>query len=295
MEDLFGCVCGVARAKLRDDPSGFDIDFQLRPGALCKVAPVQPLQLGMVGWEEGARFGHGVAQQHRDRIALRRRIGPERVAVQMLHVEHRPHIEPAAHHRVSRRKRCDHRLGGGARRIAAELVEEGLRALAGVERAAGGNLLAAHGDGLVEQALRLWHGHQRRNLGPAAGLAEDRDIARIAAEFGHVCLDPFERKDQVKLTCIAAAGEAIGQVEIAEDIEPVIDSDYDYIATFGEFCAVVKRVSDRAGRIGPAVDIDHDRFGTSRLRVGRPDIEEQAVFALRLVARAMLRAGWAQG
>src|SRR3546814_7147542 len=70
--------------------------------------------------------------------------------------------------------------------------------------------------------------------------------------------------------------------------------DHDDIAARRKRRAIVDRIGDAAGRIGAAVKIDHDRA----LRIGdprwRPDVEEQAIFRLRLVAITALRTGRAK-
>src|SRR3546814_1312830 len=77
----------------------------------------------------------------------------------MRHVEHRPHIDAAAEDRVGRGERRDQRLDRRGRGIdaRAELREKRLGTFGGVERTRGGDLLPAHRDRLVEQALRLGH------------------------------------------------------------------------------------------------------------------------------------------
>ena len=145
---------------------------------------------------------------------VRLRVGdrPERVAVQPLHVEHRPEIDRAAEDRVGgaeafhealdrhRQQRVDRRV--------AERREIGAAARGGVERPGGGDLPAAHRDCAVEQAVSRRHAHQGRDLRPAAGLSEHHHPAGIAAEIGDVVADPLEREDEVELPRISAVGEA---------------------------------------------------------------------------------------
>src|SRR3546814_1396363 len=83
--------------------------------------------------------------------------------------------------------------------ILAEFVEKRVGAFGRVERARDGDLLPAHRDRLVEQALGGGHRHQGRDLRAAARLAEDGDITGIAAEGRDVALDPSQRGDQVEL------------------------------------------------------------------------------------------------
>src|SRR3546814_7574319 len=84
-------------------------------------------------------------------------------------------------------------------------------------------------------------------------------------------------------------------MRISDWSSDVCSSDlHDDIAARGELCAIVDRIGDAAGRIGAAVEIDHHGALGRLLDVGRPDVEEQAVLGLRLVAVAPLRAGGAE-
>ena len=103
---------------------------------------------------------------------------------------------------------------------------------------------------------------------------------------------PAERGEEVELAEIAAIGEARPerlQPGISERIEPLVDGHHDDIALDGEPAAVGERIGDRSAGVGAAVEIDHDRPPSARVRFGRPDIEEQAVLALRLLPQAGLR------
>src|SRR3546814_18711590 len=93
----------------------------------------------------------------------------------MRHVEHRPHIDAAAEDRVGRGERRDQRLDRRGRGIdaRAELREKRLGTFGGVERTRGGDLLPAHSERLVEQALRLGPCPQRRAPRLRGRLLED--------------------------------------------------------------------------------------------------------------------------
>src|SRR3546814_17690443 len=88
--------------------------------------------------------------------------------------------------------RSDQLLDGGSRRIdiLAEFVEKRVGAFGRVERDRDGDLLPAHRDRLVEQALGGGHRHPGRDLRAAARLAEDGDLTGIAAAGRDVALDP---------------------------------------------------------------------------------------------------------
>jgi hypothetical protein len=152
-----------------------------------------------------------VAEHQRDAQPLRIGVGPEGVAGEPFHVEHRPEIDAAAEDRIFRGKALDQRPDRHCQQIVrrrAELRQIGPGAARGVERARSGDLLAAHRPAAMEQACRGGCAHQCRDLGAAARLAEHRHSRRIAAERGNVVAHPFEREDQVELAGIAAVGEA---------------------------------------------------------------------------------------
>ena len=66
-------------------------------------------------------------------------------------------------------------------------------------------------NGLVEQALSRRHGHQRADLRSAAGLAEEGDIAGIAAERLGVVAHPFQRRDEVEQAGVGASGVILAE------------------------------------------------------------------------------------
>jgi hypothetical protein len=243
---------------------------------------------GPVAADEGARLVPRVAEDHRDVPRLRRSIGPERMAVQMQHIQRRAEIETAPEHRIGRLQAFEQALiregkqGSAAVFRQSEMVEQGARpppAIAGPLRS---DLLAAHRRGSVEETIGCGHRHQRRDLGAAARLAEDHHAVRVPAEGPDMLADPFERADQVELPRIAAVAETLTercQPAIAEQVEPVIDRDDHHIALFGKLRPMRQRVSDRAPIVGPAMKIDHHRAARGRMGIRRPDVEEQAVLA----------------
>ena len=58
-------------------------------------------------------------------------------------------------------------------------------------------------NGFVEQALRQGRRHQQAHRLRAGRLAEDGDVAWIAAELGNIRLHPFQGRDLVKQTEVA--------------------------------------------------------------------------------------------
>jgi hypothetical protein len=115
----------------------------------------------------------------------------------------------------------------------------------------------------VEEALRGRHDQERADLSAAARLAEDRDVAGIAAKRGDVVAHPTERRDHVERAGIARPREAFAadvfQMQIAADVEPVVDADHDDIAALGEVGAVGDRAVARAIGERAAMQPHHDR------------------------------------
>ena len=230
---------------------------------------------------------------------LRRSIGPERMAVQMQHIQRRAEIETAPEHRIGRLQAFEQALiregkqGSAVVFRQSEMVEQGARpppAIAGPLRS---DLLAAHRRGSVEETIGCGHRHQRRDLGAAARLAEDHHAVRVPAEGPDMLANPFERADQVELPRIAAMAETLTercQPAIAEQVEPVIDRDDHHIALFGKLRPMRQRVGDRAPIVGTAMKIDHHRAARGRMGIRRPDVEEQAVLAHRRGHRTTLGA-----
>ena len=151
-----------------------------------------------------------------------------------------------------------------------------------------GQLLPAHGDNAVKQALRRGHRHQRGALRPAAALPEDEYPAGVAAELRDIVADPFEGKHEIELSDITAVRKGIGErgtgkaceVEIAEEVEPVVQRDNDNIAAMDEVDAVIDRPVAAARGVGPAVNVDHDGTLAVVVQSCSPDIEMKAVLAV---------------
>ena len=105
----------------------------------------------------------------------------------------------------------------------------------------GGELLAAHGHDAMKEAAGGGHGHERGALRSAAGLAEDEDAGRVSAEGGDVVADPLEGEDEIELAGVSGVAEEIaergrselGEVEVAEEVETVVEGDDDGVAATG--------------------------------------------------------------
>ena len=98
---------------------------------------------------------------------------------------------------------------------------------------------------------------------------------------------PVQRVDQIQLASVAGVAQAFvaafAQVEIAERVESVVDGDDDYIATAAQVRPVVQRMRAGAVVVATAMNVEKDRSPAAITQRGRVHIEEQAVFADRLV------------
>src|SRR6185437_3446102 len=84
-------------------------------------------------------------------------------------------------------------------------------------------------NGAVKQAPGRWHCHQGADFSAAAGLAEDRDVARISAKCRNVLPYPFQRSHDVQhpniaRVCILLATQ-LSEIQIAKHIEPMVYGD----------------------------------------------------------------------
>src|SRR3546814_14896058 len=77
-----------------------------------------------------------------------------------------------------------------------------------LERPRGGDLLAAHRRGAVEQPARGGHSHHCRDLGAAARLADHHHPRRITAERRDIVAHLLEREDHIQLVVVDAVGVA---------------------------------------------------------------------------------------
>ncbi len=139
----------------------------------------------------------------------------------------------------------------------------------------------------MEESFGARHGEQRIHFSAAAALAEDGDVAGVAAEAADVFLHPFERENNVEHADVAGVGvffAVLRKIEMTDGAEPMIERDEDDIAGAREAFAVVRRMLLAvAGDEAAAVEPDHD--GTFGVVVDgrRPDVEAEAVFVLDAV------------
>ena len=115
-------------------------------------------------------------------------------------------------------------------------------------------------------------------------LAEDRDVAGIAAERRDVVLDPPQRRDLIEHAVVArrvAAGLArqLGMREEPEHAEPVVERD-EHHALARERLAVVARLGAGAGLKAAAVNPHHHRQPIAGGLAGVQMLRVEAVLAL---------------
>ena len=140
----------------------------------------------------------------------------------------------------------------------------------------------------MEQTLGRRHVHQADHFAAAAGLAEDGDVAGIAAEGFDVVVNPLEGGHQVGHAGVAGVGilRAVGrQIQRANDVQAVIETHGHYVAKFAQRLAVV-RIGFHRRAVGESAAVHpyHHGFLCRRRRVLRPDVQHLAVFVLRPVA-----------
>ncbi|MNM77606.1 hypothetical protein D3C81_894660 [compost metagenome] len=267
-EDLRWRVVRIQPAVFGDDHRGQQVRVLLgfEPGR--QVVPAQCVVFGVVA-QEGAGFVAGVADDHRNVGRLRGGLRPEWMHGQIAGIQHRADVKAAV---LDARRIADlyrfqqlfHRQGAQGICIGElEVIEHQPGALGGGAWTSGGDLLAAHGPGAVEQSLRCRHGHQRGDLRATTGLAKYGDVVGIAAEFDRVLTYPVQRLDQIELADIAGIGQCLaaelGQIQVAEQVEAMVDGDDHHVAAPAQVAAVIQRVAARAVVVGAAVDIEQDR------------------------------------
>src|SRR6202046_4098280 len=145
----------------------------------------------------------------------------------------------------------------------------------------------------MKQASRGGHHHQVRYLPAAARLSVYHHVARVAAEVRDVVPNPFEYRHIVQHTHIAGVGEALapdlGEVEKAEDIQPVIVSDHNHIVIARQILAVVgQEIVSAASRVAAAMHVDHYRPLPPRsVRARGPDVQPEAILPALPSSRAV--------
>ena len=134
----------------------------------------------------------------------------------------------------------------------------------------------------MEEPARLGRDHQPGHHRPARRLAEDRDIARIAAEGRGVILHPAQRPDDIHEAVVrrrlarCPLRRQRRMIEEPEPPQPVVHRHHDHPA-LRQVCPVVQR--RRAGAVvqPPTMDPHHDRQGLHAALLRRPDVQRQAI------------------
>jgi len=133
----------------------------------------------------------------------------------------------------------------------------------------------------VEQPLRRWHRHQRADLGSTAGFAKHRHIPRIAPKGRDVLAHPLERGNQVELAHIAPGVTLVQptQIEIAKDVQPVIDPHQHHVFALHE--GIAKR-GESSGASGEPAAVNIDHHGPAPLQAWRQHVQVEAVLTIPL-------------
>ena len=235
-----------------------------------------------------------VAQDHRDSLGERRRIGIEGIARQRDVVDDRKPV------RAYRSRSVLNLFHGQRIQLRGQILsgrdahffEDSFGAVGGNLDGSALDLLAAHGHDAMEQAGSRGSGHQRRALGSAARLAEDEHARWIAAKLGDIFAHPLERQHQVKLSRIARLrilGRQIAEIEIAESVEPVVHRDHHNIAAMHQPRAIVEIAVYGAVVVRAAMKVDQHGALAVVAQTGGPDIQAQAIFAFLAVVADVTR------
>ncbi len=196
-----------------------------------------------------------------------------------------PHDGRCSHEKGGRR--AEEELRGRSRGVAGHLAQDRdvVRTPLARERArVHGLRRRALRDRAGEEALRRGNREKGGHRIAARGLAEDRDVVRVAAEPGDVLAHPGERCDlvaeaEVGLERALRRGE-LGEVEIAEGAEPVVEVHEDDLALAHQGLAEVRDLARRPRRVRAAVDEDH--HGPSGAGLARGDhVQGEAVLRHR--------------
>src|SRR5205085_10771716 len=124
-------------------------------------------------------------------------------------------------------------------------------------------------DRAMEEATRAWGREQGADRDRSGRLAEDRDVAGIAAKGLDVRVHPFECGDIVE---DAEIGTNVRMSQEAEGAKPIVEGDHDHAAP-RQRGAVIPIFGSRAAKIAATMDPDHDRTPCLWLQHSAPDIE----------------------
>ena len=152
---------------------------------------------------------------------------------------------------------------------------------------------AAHDDGAMEQSFRGRHREQRRHFLRTAGLADDRDVAGVAAEAVDVVVYPSQRVHEIEHAECGRLLEVVtadlAEVGVTEHVEAMVRRDRDDVASQTEVRSVVDGCGTGAGVEAAAVTPhDHGPFAAVA-QARRPHVQRETVLALGLPrGRALL-------
>ena len=168
-------------------------------------------------------------------------------------------------------------LGGGVTQPAgaAELGRQCRRRALGILGRHGRNQRAAHGHGTVEAAFGRWHRHQLGDVEAAGRLAENGDIAWVAAERLDLGTHPTQRRHLVQQRFVATRAELRGMEE-SQCTEPIVHGDHHHVANPRQMLAVDAGLGTGADGIAAAVNPHH--HGTlAVVWCWCPDVEVEAI------------------
>ena len=147
----------------------------------------------------------------------------------------------------------------------------------------------------MEESFRGGHRHQGGSLAATAALPADRDAPWVSSKGLDIVPYPLQGLHQILLTEVDGFGILSaqgGQVQIAQDVEAVIDRDHHDVSLPGQRRPFLGRQEDGgSGRITPAMEPDEYRtFPAVQARC--PHIEHLAVlgtlFVLELEAEVIV-------
>ena len=104
----------------------------------------------------------------------------------------------------------------------------------------------------MKESLGAGHGANDADFASPAGLAENRDVRRIAAKIGDVVVHPSQRGDYIKHSDVSGLRERLAcntaEVEVAKDIQAMIYRHDDDITPHCQMRSIVVRTGSHAHR-----------------------------------------------
>src|SRR6185369_7645007 len=163
-------------------------------------------------------------------------------------------------------------------------IEHCARAQGPIQRARGGDLLAAHRGCRMKKPSRCRHGQQGGDLRSAARLTKHHDSIVVAAKFRDVVAHPLQGKYQIQLPGVSRVGKLRSaktrEIEITKSIETMVYRDDYYIAAAAQTHAVIEWARSRSVVVSAAVNVEHHRTLAPVAQAWSPHVEEETVFTL---------------